>query len=59
MELHQYSHRMCGPMKKFQIDTRSRESNSGPQDCEAKALPHDHGHRPVVLTSDITRKERI
>ena len=25
------------------VDTRSRESNSGPQDCEADGLPHDHG----------------
>ena len=25
------------------IDTRSKESNSGPCDCEADALPHEHG----------------
>ena len=24
------------------VVTRSRESNSGPKDCEADALPHDH-----------------
>ena len=27
-ELHQYSRRMCGLMKKPKVDTRSRESNS-------------------------------
>ena len=27
-----------------QVDTLSRESNSGPFDCEADTLPHDHGH---------------
>ena len=26
------------------VDTRSRESNFGPHDCKADALPHDHGH---------------
>ena len=26
------------------VDTRFRESNSGPYDCEADALRHDHGH---------------
>ena len=39
-ELHQYSHRTCGPMKTSQ----SRDSNLGLYDCEADALPHDHGH---------------
>ena len=27
-----------------QVETRSRDSNLGPHDCEADALPHDHGH---------------
>ena len=35
---------MCGPMKKHEVDTRSRDSNSGPQDSEANTVPHDHGH---------------
>ena len=35
---------MCGPMKNPKVETRSRDSNSGPQDCKADALPHDHGH---------------
>ena len=26
------------------VDTRSQESNLGAYDCEADALPHDHGH---------------
>ena len=26
--------------KNPKVDTRSRESNSGPQDCEADVLPH-------------------
>ena len=26
------------------VDTRSQEPNLGPYDCEADALPHDHGH---------------
>ena len=43
-ELHQYLRRMCGPMKNPEVETRSRDSNSGPQDCKADALPHDHGH---------------
>ena len=43
-ELHQYSRRMCGPMKNPKVETRSRDSNSGPLDCKADALPHDHGH---------------
>ena len=41
-ELHQYSRRMCGPMKNPKVETRSRGSNSGPHDCDA--LHHDHGH---------------
>ena len=43
-ELHQYSRRMCGPMKNPKVETRSRDSNSEHQDCEADALPHDHEH---------------
>ena len=26
------------------VNTRSQESNSGPYDCKAYAIPHDHGH---------------
>ena len=44
-ELHQYSRRMCGPMKNPKVETRSRDSNLGPHICKADALPHDHGHR--------------
>ena len=33
--------------KNPKVDIRSRESNLGPQDCEANALPHDHGHNLV------------
>ena len=43
-ELHQYSRRMCGPMKNPKVETCSRNSNSGPHDCKADALPHDPGH---------------
>ena len=43
-ELHQYSRRMCGPMKNPKVETRSRDSNSGLHDCKADALPHDRGH---------------
>ena len=43
-ELHQYSRRMCGPMKNPKVETRSQDSNSGPHDCKVNALPHDHGH---------------
>ena len=32
-----------------QVDTRSRESNPGPYDCEADALPHDHGHQCFIF----------
>ena len=34
-ELHQYSRRMCGPMKNPKVETRSRDSNSGPQDARS------------------------
>ena len=47
-ELHQYSRRMCGPMKNPKVETRSRDSNLGPHDCKADALPHDHGHHSKV-----------
>ena len=26
------------------VETHSRDLNLGPYDCEADALPHDHGH---------------
>ena len=45
-ELHQYSRRrMCGQMKNPKDETRFRDSNSGPHDCEADTLPHNHGHQ--------------
>ena len=47
-ELHQYSRRMCGPMKNPKVETRSRDSNSGPHDCKVDALPHDHGHHNFI-----------
>ena len=31
-------------MKNPKVETRSRDSNSGPHDCKAGALPHDHVH---------------
>ena len=34
-ELHQYSRRMCGPMKNPKVETHSWDSNSGPYDCKA------------------------
>ena len=49
-ELHQYSRRMCGPMKNPKVETRSRDSNSGPHDCKVDALPHDHGHHKIWKT---------
>ena len=33
------------------VDTHSRESNLGPQDCEADALPRDHGHHDIISIS--------
>ena len=57
-ELHQYSRRMCGPMKNPKVETRSRESNSGPHDCKAVALPHDHGHHKKEYISD-SRKSLV
>ena len=47
-ELHQYSRRMCEPMKNSKVETRSRDSNLGPHDCKADALPHDHGHHTTT-----------
>ena len=29
------------------VETRSRESNSGPYGCEADAVLHDHGHHKI------------
>ena len=55
-ELHQYSHRMCGPMKNPKVETRSWDSNLGPHDCKADALPHDHGQHKasnIVFDEDI------
>ena len=40
-ELNQYSCQMSGPLKNPIDETRSRDSNSGPHDCKADALPHD------------------
>ena len=31
-----------------EVDTHSRESNSGPYDCEAAAVFHNHGHDTTV-----------
>ena len=31
-------------MKNPKIETLSGDSNSGPHDCKAYTLPHDHGH---------------
>ena len=35
--------------KCLKVETRSRESNSGPYDCEANALPHTHGQHTCAL----------
>ena len=43
-ELHQHLRGMWGPMKNPEVETHSRDSNSGPHDCKIDALPHDHGH---------------
>ena len=32
-------------MNNLKVDTRSRESNSGHYDCEARPLPHDNAHQ--------------
>ena len=61
-ELHQYLRQTCGPMKNPKVETRSRESNSGPQDCEANALPHDHGHcrhTETFITSIFTKQKNL
>ena len=47
--LHQYSRLVCGQMKK-PVDTHSQESNSRRQNCEADALPHDHGFFALVVS---------
>ena len=44
---------MCGPMKNPKVETRSRDTNLGPHDCKADALPHDHGHHTSVYINDI------
>ena len=31
-------------MKNPNVDTSSKDSNSGPHNCKADALPHDHEH---------------
>ena len=43
-ELYQYSRRVCGPMKIPKFTPAPRKLISGPHDCEADALPRDHGH---------------
>ena len=48
-ELHQYSRRICGPMKNPKVEIRSRDSNSEPHDCKADALHHDHGHHTISM----------
>ena len=54
-ELHQYSRRKFGPMKNSKVETRSRDSNSGPHDCKVDALPHDHEHHH---TTDLKTKTK-
>ena len=55
-ELHQYSRRMCGPMKNPKVETRSRDSNLGPHDCKADALPHDHGHHQFASLHKLSKR---
>ena len=42
--------RMCRPVNSPKIDSCSRESNSGPNNCEADTLPQEHGrhHTPII-----------
>ena len=60
-ELHQYSRRMCGPMKNPKVETHSQDSNSGPHNCKADALPHEHGilNRAISDTSVVLRETTI
>ena len=58
-ELHQYSRRMCGPMKNPKIETRSWDSNSGLHDCKADTLPHDHRHHNLNLSKDLSFGEEL
>ena len=49
-------------MKNIKVETRSRESNSGPYDREADTLPHDHGHllaRETLNGPDTGRINRL
>ena len=39
----------CVGQWKSQSRDRSRDSNKGPHDCKANALPHDHGHHIVRI----------
>ena len=55
-ELQQYSRRMSGPMKNPKVETRSRDSNLGPHDCKADAVPHDHGHHVKRLLTTMWKK---
>ena len=44
------------------VDTSSRESNSGHYDCEADALPHDHGHhtpRSYLVSSEFCGRSTL
>ena len=52
-----HSRRMCGPMKNPEVETRSQDSNLGPHDCKADALPHGHGHHTKNL-KDVKLKVR-
>ena len=36
------------------VDTRSQELNSGPYNCEADGLPHDHGQQCLAFPSPHT-----
>ena len=52
--------RICQPMNCTKVDTRSRDSNSGPCDCEADAVPHDHGlHLKYLLAYYVITTVRL
>ena len=39
--------KFCEPVNRTKVDTRSRDQSSGPLDCEADPLLHDHSSLPV------------
>ena len=46
-------------MKNPKVETRSRDSNLGPHDCKADALPHDHGHHMFLSKGSYQEEKDI